>query len=300
MKDPLHDVSGPGVAWTRVNIAEGIPGVSTPLNWSWWGPANERMIRGAYCDLGVLARIEIPPPEDADRRTSGIFYGRPALNVDVSRAWADLQPGTSGDALEEHYFGAVRPDVRSRKSRRRYPVVFFKGGAQWVALPRRLERLYAGTRRLWERAAFDAPPETLDAARETFERARASFDAIARPHSALALLAGSLVQQLGGLAARAGAPEAVLEALGGYASIELQTAADLVAVSRGRLEIDAFLRRHGYQGPLQGEISARAWREDPGPLHKLVASLPGGTGAADGGSGGGTGAGGADEAEGAD
>ena len=279
--DPLHDVSGPGVAWTRVNIAEGIPGVSTPLNWSWWGPANERMIRGAYYDLGVLAAIEIPPPEAVDRRTSGIFYGRPALNVDVSRGWADMQPGNSGDAQEKHYFGAVRPDVQSRKSRRRYPVVFAKGGVEWVTLPRRLERLHADARRFWERCAIDAPPRTLEDARRDFERALAHFDSIARPHSALALLAGSLVQQLGNLAGRAGAPEAVLEALGGYASIELQTTGDLVAVSRGRLEMDAFLRSHGYQGPLQGELSSPSWREDPAPLHKLLESVshgPGGTG----------------------
>ena len=279
--DPLHDVSGPGVAWTRVNIAEGIPGVCTPLNWSWWGPANERMIRGAYYDLGVLGAVEIPPPEDVDRRTSGIFYGRPALNVDVSRGWADRQPGTSGDALEEHYFGAVRPDVQSRKSRSRYPAFFVKGAGQWVVLPRRLERLYADARRFWQRSAIDAPAETLEDARRDFERARAHFDATARPHSALALLAGALVQQIGNLAAHAGEPEALLEALGGYASIDLQTTGDLVAVSRGRLGMDAFLRRHGYQGPLQGEFSSRSWREDPGPLHKLIDSLTGGTDAPD-------------------
>jgi len=56
--DPLHRVSGPATAWTRVNIAEGIPGVSTPLNWSWWDDGNERMIRGAYHDIGVLSAVE--------------------------------------------------------------------------------------------------------------------------------------------------------------------------------------------------------------------------------------------------
>jgi len=104
--DPLHRVSGPNTAWTRVNIGEGIPGVCTALNWSWRDDTQERTIRGAYYDTGVLSRIEIPHPNDAVDRASSIFYGRPALNVDVSRALADRQPGTSGDALEEFYFGA--------------------------------------------------------------------------------------------------------------------------------------------------------------------------------------------------
>ena len=56
--DPLHMVSGPTTAWTRVNIAEGQPGVNTPLSWSWWSDATETMIRTSYRDTGVrpLAR----------------------------------------------------------------------------------------------------------------------------------------------------------------------------------------------------------------------------------------------------
>jgi len=81
--DPLHRVSGPHTAWTRVNIAEGVPGVSTPLSWSWWDEANELMIRGAYRDIGVVSSVEIPDVHQVDERASAIFYGRPALNVDV-------------------------------------------------------------------------------------------------------------------------------------------------------------------------------------------------------------------------
>ncbi len=66
--DPLHRLSGPRTAWTRVNIAEGIPGVSTPLNWSWWDDANELAIRGAYHDIGVLPSVQIPDAEQVDLR----------------------------------------------------------------------------------------------------------------------------------------------------------------------------------------------------------------------------------------
>ena len=101
LTDPLHRVSGPTTAWTRVNIAEGIPGVSTPLNWSHWDDADEYMIRQSYVDMGVLAKNDPPPSEDVDHRTSSIFYGRVALNVDLSRAWADLQPGLHCDEVLE-------------------------------------------------------------------------------------------------------------------------------------------------------------------------------------------------------
>ena len=137
--DPLHRVSGPDTAWTRVNIAEGIPGVSTPLNWSWWDDANDAMVLGAYCDIGVLPAVEIPPASAVDQRTSAIFYGRPALNVDVSRRMADLQPGTSGEALERHYFGAVRPDAPSHASVRRYPAIALKLPFLWRRIPGQLQ-----------------------------------------------------------------------------------------------------------------------------------------------------------------
>jgi pyruvate,water dikinase len=111
--DPLHRQSGSGTAWTRVNMSEAMPGVATPLSWSFMDDTTEKMVRGAYFDMGVIPRGELPAPPEPDGRTASIFYGRIALNIDWSRRCADLQPGTSGDALEEYYFGAVRPGVTS-------------------------------------------------------------------------------------------------------------------------------------------------------------------------------------------
>ncbi|MEZ4292239.1 MAG: hypothetical protein R3E53_17530 [Myxococcota bacterium] len=163
--DPLHRVSGPATAWTRVNIAEGIPGVSTPLNWSWWDDANERMIRGAYHDLGVLASVEIPDPHRVDERASAIFFGRPALNVDVSRRLADLQPGTSGEALERHYFGAVRPDAVSHRSRRRYPMIAVRLPGQWLGVSTRLRGLYHDALAFWQQTAAPGALDDVASAR---------------------------------------------------------------------------------------------------------------------------------------
>jgi pyruvate,water dikinase len=271
--DPLHRVSGPHTAWTRVNIAEGIPGVSTPLNWSWWDDANKQMIRGAYFDMGVISRIEIPPAAQPDQRTSSIFYGRPALNLDRSREWADLQPGTSGDALEEHYFGAVRPGVQSHKSRRRYPVILLKSAPLWLGVPRLLARLHAEMQTFWRETVEPGPLDAPDRARAAFSEAQHRLATIARPHSTLALLTGAIMQQVSKLAARGGTGEAVTTALGGYESVEFETTRDLLAVAQDHLSLDAFLLRHGYQGPLQGELSAHTWREDPSPITELLISV---------------------------
>lgn len=271
--DPLHRVSGPATAWTRVNIAEGIPGVSTPLSWSWWDDANERMIRGAYFDLGVLASTEPADPRRVDERTSAIFYGRPALNVDVSRRFADLQPGTSGAALERHYFGAVRPEAISQRSRRRYPVIAMRLPGQWLRVPARLRALYRDALAFWQRTTQPGALAEVAVARRALEDAHRRFEAIARPHSVLALMAGALMQQVTRVAEAAGRPEVVLDALGGYDSIELETLTELIEVRRGTRSLGEFLRVRGYQGPLQGELSAVSWREDPGPVRALVESL---------------------------
>jgi pyruvate,water dikinase len=271
--DPLHRVSGPATAWTRVNIAEGIPGVSTPLNWSWWDDGNERMIRGAYHDIGVLAEVEIPDAHRVDERASAIFFGRPALNVDVSRRLADLQPGTSGEALERHYFGAVRPDAISPHSRRRYPAIALRLPAQWKNVPGELRSLYEDTLVWWQGVVAPGAIGSVDRARAALADSRRRFQRIARPHSALALLGGVLMQQVTRVAEAAGRPEQVLEALGGYDSIEFQTLADLVAVRRGERSLEAFVQRHGYQGPQQGELSSVSWREEPAPVIALLEAL---------------------------
>jgi pyruvate,water dikinase len=275
--DPLHRVSVGQTAWTRVNIAEGIPGVCTPLNWSWWDEANERMIRGAYQDMGVLNALAIPDAERVDERAGAIFFGRPALNVDVSRRMADLQPGTSGEALEKHYFGAVRPDAVSAPSRRRYPFIAMKLPGQWRGVPGLLNSLYHESHRWWQ--GIVAPDARDDAARtkQSLQEAHQRFETIARPHSVLALLGGALTQQVSRLAETAGQPELLLDALGGYDSVEFETLQEMLAVRRGELPLVQFLTRRGYQGPQQGEISSFSWREDPGPVEALLESLDSGT-----------------------
>jgi pyruvate,water dikinase len=231
------------------------------------------MIRGAYYDIGVVSSVRVPDAEQVDQRASAIFYGRPALNVDVSRRMADLQPGTSGEALERHYFGAVRPDAESNPSRRRYPAIALKLPGQWLRVPGLLRSLYEENHAWWQRVVAPGALEDVEFARETLEEARLRCERVARPHSVLAVLAGALIQQVTAVAERAGHPELVLDALGGYDSVEFDTLEALLAVRRGELSLEEFLRERGYQGPQQGEISSVPWRQDPSPVKAILESI---------------------------
>src|SRR5262245_57986842 len=80
--DPIHMVSGPGVAWSRVNLSEAMPGVLTPLGWTFWADATEASARRIFWRLGVLPRTGLAPPTRTEDRFIGVFFGRAAANVD--------------------------------------------------------------------------------------------------------------------------------------------------------------------------------------------------------------------------
>src|SRR5258708_18786837 len=124
MTNPIHrGHCSPEVAWSTINAGEAIPGVVTPLTWSFFGDAVERAMKLTFFDLGVLERaqaIASPNPED---RLWDLFYGRASANLNTFRWLGDRIPRTSGDAIEEQIFGQVRPGVHSERVLGRYPFV---------------------------------------------------------------------------------------------------------------------------------------------------------------------------------
>jgi pyruvate,water dikinase len=66
------------------------------------------------------------------------------------------------------------------------------------------------------------------------------------------------------------------ELMAGYGGHD-ETAAvtDMWACSRGRLDLDSFLARHGFHAWQEGELSAPSWREDPTPVLNLIESYKG-------------------------
>src|SRR5271170_397124 len=153
----VHRSSCPDdIAWTTVNVSEALPGVVTPLTWSFFGDAADEAFKGVFCDLGVLPAKLVRPGERAEDRLWDIFYGRVAVNLNMFRALGDRMPGTSGDAIEEQICGQVRPGVSSERHFGRYPIVAAKMPYAAVRLPSRLRRVSADAHRLWVRTTEPA------------------------------------------------------------------------------------------------------------------------------------------------
>jgi pyruvate,water dikinase len=273
LTDPLHFVSPPGTAWTRVNMAEGLPGVLTPLSWSFWDESLEEMILKSMVAIGVLSHANVPPAERVSERATIIFYGRTALNIDLFRGFANSQPWISGDAVEQHFFGSVSPERKSKKNRRRYPIVIAKTIPAAFRVPGRIHRDYTKTKQWWQSSVSPEVRADVAGARARLVEAHDRFRMTGLPHSTTAQIVGALSQQLALLCARAGRSELFMTLLGGYESIEEETTTDLWSVARGELPIAEFLRRHGFEGPNQGEISATVWRDDPSPIERLATTF---------------------------
>jgi pyruvate,water dikinase len=276
LTDPLHIAPAHSdVAWTTVNISEAIPGIPTPLTWSWYQDAFEFAFTGAFVDLGVLPRTALGAAPRFDERCAAIFHGRPALNVDMFRRMADASPGSSGDSMEEQMFGRVRTAARrSHPHRGRYPVILTRTPLVMATLPRRCHRTHYELDAWWTRQhqLLNATgPTDPELARTVLADAVARFALTFRLHLVASMVAQAQFDQLRGLTEAVGRPELLDELVSGYASIaETATVTDLWDLSRDRITEAEFLRRHGYHGPNEGELASRSWREDPTPLESLL------------------------------
>ncbi|MCV7412601.1 hypothetical protein AWC05_18445 [Mycobacterium florentinum] len=256
----LHELSPPGVRWTTVNMAEVLPGVLTPLGWTFWREPCESGLRAAFADAGLLSDRERIPPADLAGRLTGLFHGRLAGNLTLVCKLCDAMPGSSGAAFEEQVFGYADPNVERRRSFRRYPAVLAKMPVGLVLLPGRLRALRTEIHRWWRSATGTArigTPETrLSEAGELLRKAM-------RRHMLASLFAQACYDQVARLARAANHPGLELALVTGYGSMEeTRISADLWAVSRGRLSMAEFLSRHGFHGQSEGQLASRSWRED--------------------------------------
>ncbi len=262
--------SRPDTSWTTANVGEAMPGVQTALGWTFWRDACERAVRINFWRLGALRRAELPAPEGADDRFSGVFFGRAAGNVRLFREMGDRLPGTSADAVEEQIFGVGRTGQPSRPQYGRYPVAAVKLPAAAVQVPRSICDLRESTDRWW-RKTVQSPPADLDAAVVVLRDAATRFEEIMGWHCLATMLAQGFYEQVERLALSASGDVSPLDLLGGYGDTEeVSLLDDLWRLAQGAQTVAAFLVRHGYHGPNEGELSSRSWREDPEPLLKLV------------------------------
>jgi pyruvate,water dikinase len=271
---PVHTRSAPDTRWSRVNYAEAIQGVQTPLGWTFWDLVMESAVRRAFGNLGALPTDQVPPPADPNKRTSAAFFGLPTGNVTTFHAIGEAMPGTNGDTVVEQLFGERRPGVgrRDRRAKLRYPVVAAKMPVAAVRAARVIPGLRADYRRWWRRDVHENPPTTLAGATDLLRESARRFIEIGAQHALISLVGQALAEQIELLAEKAwgtrvGAPDLMT----GYGAMEeVGTMGDIWSVAHDEITFEEFLARHGYHGPDEGNLGSRSWRADPAPARRLV------------------------------
>jgi pyruvate,water dikinase len=266
--DPLHNDSDPGAYWSTGNFGEAMPGVMTPLGWTFWGPTADRATRGAFASMGALSKAESTYPSDPRQRVANVFYGRVAGKVNFLVGIGDRLPGTTGAAVAEQVVGAMPAELTSSHTRRRYPAIALRFPYSFATINRRVRRLAAETDLWWEAGIDRTGTLTREQAVAQLLEANRRFDRIVTEHGLHVLCATQPVyDQLSKLVG----PDRVTFFMSGYGShAESAIVTDMWAASRGRIALEEVVRRHGYHGPNEGEISGRVWREDDSGLRKLL------------------------------
>ena len=282
LHDPTNGTSEPTRYWSTANIGEAMPDVLSPMCWSFWGPGLEAGARLAYCDFGILPRAEVRVPDDPNELTTSYFFGRPAMNLDRLRSLFDCIPGMTADDFERDICGEVRTGLPPVPKSGRTIHVIARAPAAMATTGRRVRALAADQRAWWEQAVYGqgglADPVRL--LKESAERFREAF----RVHVRGRFVVMSFQAQLTKLAESAGRPELVVRLLAGLGGVtDTDVADDLWLVGAGQLALEArgsgdvpqdcFIRRHGFHGPLEGNVAGTSWREDPDSVLSLAKAM---------------------------
>jgi pyruvate,water dikinase len=188
----------------------------------------------------------------------------------------DRMPGSSGDTLEEKLFGKEpNPDGPAKKPLRaakRYPIVAVEMPRAARRAAKRIRPMRADYRDWWQRSVLDNPPQDLQQAQALYREGGERFMKVGVHHAVATLLGNALLEQLEVLATKAtGDASVAMELATGYGAMEeTELIEDLWSVAQGRLELDQVIRRHGYHGPDEGDLSSPTWREDQSPLESLI------------------------------
>ncbi|MCK9249762.1 MAG: PEP-utilizing enzyme [Solirubrobacteraceae bacterium] len=270
--DVLDPIRTSDAFWTTTNFGEAVPGVLTALNWSFWSGIGERAVRRTFRTVGTLTEPEDAVPPIGDERFLGVFHGRIAGNVTRLGEMGDRIPGASGADVAVSMFGELPEGFTSDPTKAYALRVLRRTPPAFLSIPRNMARIDADTATWWASELAAGPTTDIAAARARFRRAQSWFDR-ALYLQILNNFVGvtPVYDQVNALAAAAGDPELAGRLLAGQGShAELAVVEGLWAMSRDRMTVEAFVAEHGFHGPMEGEISARVWREDPSPVLTLV------------------------------
>lgn len=267
--DPLDQDSASTLHWSTSNLGEACPGVLTPLSWSVWSPVIEASAREAAFAIGALSKAERAVPDDVSKRFLRIFKGRPAMQLEFMATIGDRMPGTSGVETIAGLFGHVPADMKFAPTKRRYPVVAWRLPTSFLTIGGRIDRLAADTDVWWRDRIAELPTTSPMRTKTIFCEARERLMDAVKTQSVLNLASiQPLWGALRGVIAAAGVGDEAV--LGGYGGPEMDVVRDITSVALGSISMDDLLLRHGFHGPMEGELSSTVWREDPTPLQRLL------------------------------
>ncbi|HEY1974481.1 MAG TPA: PEP-utilizing enzyme [Pseudonocardia sp.] len=268
--DVLNDPSDPGLHWTTGNIGEAVPGVQTPLSWSLWGTTIEAGMRLSMRDMGAFSHAESQLPPKG-RQLCQVFYGRGALSVELLARLGDRMPGTTGQQVATGVYGEAPDTIDYRPTTKRYPIVAAAVPYQMLRIAGRLRVARAKSEVFWPERTGRVGSMGLPEALATFSEATAQFKRCVYLQSmALFCAVQPMYDALTKLTEKTGVGDPTALA-GGYGGVpETEVVADLWRTSRGEIELAEVVRKHGFHGPSEGELSGRVWREDDSPLRRLV------------------------------
>jgi phosphohistidine swiveling domain-containing protein len=273
LHDPTNGTSEPTRYWSTANIGEAMPDVLSPMCWSFWGPNMEAGARLAYNDFGLLPKSDLGVPADPNELLVSYFFGRPAMNLDRLRSLFDPIPGMTADDFERDICGTVREGLPPiPKSPQTTLTVIARAPVGMVRAGRQVHRSAAEQRAWWERAVHDG--EGVADPRRLLKESAARFREAFRAHVRARFVLMSFHAQLTKLAESAGRGDLVVRLLAGLGGVtETELSDDLWLVGAGQLPLGDFIRRHGFHGPLEGNVAGTSWREDPSAVMSLAKAM---------------------------
>lgn len=256
--DALH-VSGPAeLFWSTDNIGEALPGVLSPLGWTWTEPTNNAMLRHVGYRIGALSRSERDSTPGPQTSYVSIFYGRIALRADYMSLIGDRMPGITGPEAVASVLGRVPDEMTFSPTRRRYPIIASKLPRVFMMHPRQLVRVHRSTDLWWRRSISDSASMDIVAAKALLAESRDRFDRTMTDHTlGLFAIINPLYQVVSRLVERTGVGDT--GTLSGTGGAEMAIVRDLWNAANGRSTLDVVVANHGFHGPREGEISSRVW-----------------------------------------
>jgi pyruvate,water dikinase len=268
-KETLDGPVGTKSYWTTVNAGEALPGIITPLNWSWYDRPAEVAQFGVFKAFGVLPRNLAISFEDFDQRFTSVFFGRYVINIDTWRRVSDLTPGTSGDIVERQFFGNVRPGIQANRSARRHGIVAVK--LPWAILTSRgkMLRSRAAIAPWWQENISELHTADTSRALEIMFEAHQRFAEVQATHLLCSIIAGIAFQNLAQLAQKAGMESLIASLAAGYGLEETASQDEIWSLSRGLGgTLKHIVTHYGFTGP--GEIARPSWREDESAILGVI------------------------------